>query len=45
MYQMDGKGLKESLQLQMQGEIEILEQSQDTKKVISIWGIDEEDQT
>jgi hypothetical protein len=29
---MDGEELRESLQLQMQGEIEVLEQSQDAKK-------------
>jgi hypothetical protein len=32
MSEMDGEELKESLQLQMQGEIELLEQSQDAKK-------------
>jgi hypothetical protein len=32
MSEMDGEELKESLQLQMQGEIEVLEQSQDAKK-------------
>jgi len=32
MSEMDGEELKESLELQMQGEIEVLEQSQDAKK-------------
>jgi hypothetical protein len=32
MSEMDGKEQRESLQLQMQGEIEVLEQSQDAKK-------------
>ena len=32
MSEMDGEELKESLQLQMQGKIELLEQSQDAKK-------------
>ena len=30
--EMDGEELRESLQLQMQGEIEVLEQSQDVKR-------------